>query len=370
MERSAPANPAGLSPGERGPAWFLGSDLTRAGVRRLAFARTVLKSWRALVPRGGRTLVACSGGADSTALLLALASATRDIVVGHVAHDMRAREEAFADRDFVRGLARRLGVAFVEREVNLRANGGKRGNAEGVARRLRYAALAEMAAECRCGFVGTAHHADDQMESMLMALVRGSGTAGLRGLATARRLGSSDIRLLRPMLGVTHAGAAAFCTRLGVAWREDATNADGSRLRTALRVRVLPVLEELRPGASARAARASESVRGAHAMLEAEADRLMCGARIGAERRSESWSRAALRTAEPGVIGEALRRAFARIGAGCGLDALPARRIDAAVRAVRSRSGEAKRFAWPGHIEIIVGKDAVTVRRGPERPSD
>ncbi|MBL8745089.1 MAG: tRNA lysidine(34) synthetase TilS, partial [Phycisphaerae bacterium] len=194
------------------------------------FARRVALQWRRLIGSGGsRTLIACSGGADSTALLLALALASRELVVGHVLHDLRARADAEADRDFVRVLADRLGLPFVEAEVRVAACPG---NAESNARRERYRSLARLASAHNCLFVATAHHADDQFETMLMALTRGCGPGGLRGIAPSRVLPESEtdrvVTLIRPMLHVTRAEARAACASAGIAWREDRTNTDTS----------------------------------------------------------------------------------------------------------------------------------------------
>jgi tRNA(Ile)-lysidine synthase len=336
--------------------------LSAAGVRRLAAAKAVIRSWRALVPRSARTLVACSGGADSSALAAVLSAATRGIVLAHVVHDMRPRDEALADRDAVRVLAERLGVGFVEAEVRVPMGRGA-GNAEASARRLRYAALERLAVENGCRFIATAHHADDQLESMLMAMIRGSGTAGLRGIAEKRVCG--EVTLVRPMLGVTHAEAVGLCQTLGVAWREDATNADASRLRAALRMRVLPLLEELRPGASKRAARGAATVRAAHRMLGVSAETLLEDAspptpwpkgHVGV------WCRPVFREASPTVVGEAMRRMLSRAMGSDGADRLSARRLDAIVRAIQSPSGENKRFELPSGFRVEVAGDLVRLK--------
>lgn len=331
---------------------FAETGRSAAGVRKLPVAREIIRSWRALVPpggRGARTLVACSGGADSTALALALAAATRELVLGHVVHDMRPRDESLADRGAVRMLAERLGVRFVEAEVTVPRGRGA-GNAEASARRLRYAALERLAAESGCGFIATAHHADDQLESMLMALVRGSGTAGLRGIAERRACG--EVTLVRPMLGVTHAESVALCQALGVEWREDATNTDASRLRAALRLRVLPVLEELRPGASKRASRGAKTVRAAHRLLACAADETIEESqRAGGSVQS---ARQVLRDAGPALLGEVVRRQVRRSLGDRGADQLPARTVDRIVRAIMSPSGEDKRFELPGGVYVEV----------------
>lgn len=350
---------------------FAATSLTRAEVRRIPAAKRVLKRWRELVPRGERTLIACSGGADSTALVLMLAAATGDVVVGHVVHDMRAEREALADRDFVRSLAERCGVAFIETSVHVPRGKGA-GNAEANARRARYAALSSLAEENKCGFVATAHHADDQMESMLMALVRGAGTAGMRGLAERRVIESTygcEIALVRPMLGVTHAENVRLCETLGVEWREDATNGDVSRLRSALRTHVLPVLEEIRPGASRRAARTAVTVRGAHRLLLREAQLLLDGATVSERpdgRVGVALPRGVIRGRDPVIIGEAIRLAVARHFGGRALDSIGAGVLERIVRAAVSQSGETKGFKVRGGIRIEIRREHVCIT-GPRK---
>lgn len=319
-------------------------------VRRDASARAILRSWRALTAdlASRRTLAACSGGADSCALVLALASrAPSEVVVAHVLHDMRPPEETSADRDFVRALASDLGLGFVEASVKVPG----RGNAEGAARRLRYAELARLAREHACACVATGHHAEDQLETMLLALLRGAGPGALAGMRERRTLGG-DIALIRPMLRVTRADSERVCALAGVAWREDRTNLDTSRARAALRHTVLPLLEQMRPGAARRAADASDLLRGAAALLDARV-RDVAG-------DGEEWSRATLRDEPALVVGELLRRSFARASGGGKNDRLARRVVDQAVVFIRSRSGERREFQWPGGVRVEV--DAQRVR--------
>ncbi|MFM9959011.1 MAG: tRNA lysidine(34) synthetase TilS [Phycisphaerales bacterium] len=352
-----------------------GRDLS--ALRRLPFSRSVIGAWRRLTadaaPESRRTLVACSGGADSTGLALALHAARCPMVIAHVVHTMRPRAASLSDRDAVRKLATRLDVPFVEADLaDEPAESVGTRNAEGAARRRRYAALLRMARQHDCGFVATGHHGGDQLESVLMALIRGSGTGGLRGLASSRRLAPGerpghDVTLIRPMLGVTHEQACAVCRFAEVGWCEDATNADESRMRSALRRRVIPILEELRPGASGRSTGAAATVASAHELLQREARRVLRRSAVPSPRRDGSagfsWERAALREASAVVLAQALRLAFARLTRREALDALPARSLDAAARAIRSRSGEPKRFEWPAGVRLSVERETVVMVR-------
>jgi tRNA(Ile)-lysidine synthetase-like protein len=296
-------------------------------------------------------------------MVLALAGCTRDaaeiFVVAHIVHDLRPRAEALADRDAARALALRVGIPFVEAAIEARPLGG---NAEGQARRLRYEALERLAAEHACPFIATAHHADDQLETMLMALLRGTGPRGLAGIARTRRL-SRRVRVVRPMLGVTREATQEICRRAGWPWREDATNRDPARLRSALRIEVMPVLEQLRPGASVRAARTADLLRGAAAIIRRRARELHPVTRNG----GPVWDRAVLQREPPVIVGEVLRRAAASLRGGRGRDRLGAAALESAIRAIRSRpprGTEPRRFAWSG-LTVLVTAHAVEVRPTP-----
>ncbi len=314
--------------------------------------------WRALgreavggdPARVGHTVVACSGGADSTALLLALRSATDRLVVGHVLHGMRRLDEEEADRDAARALADRLGLAFAETRV--RAGEGQ--NVEASLRRARYGALRAMAAEAGGRLVVTGHHADDQWESMVLAMVRGAGLRGLAGVAARRGLGGG-VWLIRPMLGVSRAEAREVCSREGVVWREDATNADVARARARVRHGPLRDLAALRPGAPKRAARAAAMLRDAAGLIE---ERAICVFGEALE-----WDRDALRGERAVVVGAGLRRAAIGLARGRGADRLGERIVGPAVRAVRDHRAEPRRFEWGVGVEVRVGARRVEMSR-------
>ncbi|MBA4027624.1 MAG: tRNA lysidine(34) synthetase TilS [Planctomyces sp.] len=369
-------------------------------LRRDARARLVVRSWRQLTsPRrsgrahaGAGTLVAVSGGGDSSALGLALASAAggQRIVFGHVLHDLRPEAESAADMAAARELAERVGAPFVWRAVRVRGSGG---NAEGLARRLRYAALVEMARQVGVGFVATGHQADDQLESVLMAVVRGAGAWGAAGVAARRRLGSG-VEVVRPMLGLSRAEARGLCRLAGWGWREDASNADAGRLRAALRAQVTPALERIRPGASRRAAVSAGLIGGAARSLRREALGAMrraavteapdaaaeigpvgagtvVGAGVGDSGETggmgggvgAAWSRAALRSTPGVVVGEMLRIAARRAGGGG--DRLTARAVGAAARAISSQGTQPRVFEWSAvRVRVTAQRVWVEPRRG------
>jgi tRNA(Ile)-lysidine synthase len=155
---------------------------------------------RARVGDGCRVAVAASGGADSTALL-ALCAGLRahgriDPVAVHVDHGLR--DESGLDRACAASAAERLGVAFASRRLDLRAGSGVAARA----REARFAALAEMAVEQGASVVLLAHHADDQLETLLLAIARGAGLAGLGGMPSRRAIDGTGIDAVRPCLRI------------------------------------------------------------------------------------------------------------------------------------------------------------------------
>jgi tRNA(Ile)-lysidine synthase len=280
------------------------------------------------------------------------------LVIGHVVHDLRAEEDALADRDAAAALAARLGLEFIERRVQVRGRGG---NPEAAARKARYAALAEMAAQTSCGFVASAHHADDQLETLLMAVMRGAGPGGMAGAAEARPL-PAGIALMRPALTVRRSDLQRLCRDAGWAWREDQTNTDTDRLRAGLRHGVLPRLRELRPGVEVRAARTARLLAGARDVVDTAAAALMASA--SAVPNGVSFPRELLRSQPEVVLGTVFKKVGVRLRDGAGGDRVGRGQLDPVIRAVRARDTRARRFAWRGLDVRITARD-VSIRRSP-----
>lgn len=212
------------------------------------------------VAEGDAVLLAVSGGADSVALLRAAALLAPKrgwrlkLGVAHVHHGVR--QEAEEEARFVAGLTAELGLPFYRADLDPAAFLGR--NLEEAMREARYGALARMARANSFAFVATAHHADDQLETLLLRLCRGCQPEALAGMAWRRPLEESH--LIRPLLGAQHADALDFLHALGQDWREDAGNVDERQARAKLRLKVIPVLKELHPGAALKAAALAEAV--------------------------------------------------------------------------------------------------------------
>lgn len=309
-----------------------------------AVRRRIVRDWRSRT--GGAavrdslrpTLLAVSGGADSCALALALAGRTGIVGLGHIVHDLRPAEQSHADRMLVERLGQRLGLPVWVDHVRVPP-----GNAEGQARRVRYSALERMACAQGCAYVAAAHQADDVFETMLAHLIRGTGPRGLRGPAPRRRL-SDSVTLVRPMLHVTRRETEAICRAHDWVWASDATNADTGNadapLRAALRARVLPVLEELRPGAARRAVRSAEAIGQAQRVVQAAIDHAW--PRVARGQSPVMLDAREFSACEPAVREGILRKLIEQLG-GAGHDRLSAATAKSLVAWVAG--GRGKRLA-------------------------
>lgn len=341
-------------------------ELLRSRLRRDPAVRRVVRAWRELTGGTGhgrelarRTLLACSGGGDSCGLVLALWAASSQasdiLVVGHVLHDLRPRDQAAHDAGVAASLAARLSLPFECVEVRV----PRHLNAEAAARSERYRALEDIAARQSCTYVATAHHAEDQLETMLMALLRGAGLDGLSAAAPSRAIRPrSRIRLIRPALGVERSDLRRVCELAEQPWAEDATNQDLSRLRAALRTKVVPELMRLRPHAARRAASAADQIRHARALIRQAA--LLIEHQVGHD-GTHRWLRAALAREPRIVVGELLRRsAMAAGGRG---DALTSRALRPLLHAINSHEGHARQFPIGG-VVFTLDRQHLTLQPG------
>ena len=200
-----------------------------------------------LFSSAGRILLAVSGGADSTALLYVSSALKGEGIVGaelfcgHVNHQLRAGA-ADADEEFVVGQARELGLEVRTSRVDVRryARANKL-SIETAARELRIESLLDIAGQCDCEVIATAHQKDDNAETILQRLARGTGIRGLGGIRPSRRFGKT--RFVRPLLCVRRQEIVEYLEGRGLRWRKDRTNLDCTHRRNFIRRRMLPALQ-------------------------------------------------------------------------------------------------------------------------------
>jgi len=291
---------------------------------------------------GDRLIVACSGGADSVALLLAMAAIGErepwllDVHVAHVNHQVR--EAASGDARFVEQLAADLDLPFHRSEVNAKPT-------EEAMRTARYAALAKIARNTDADAVVTAHHADDQLETMLMRLIRGTSVTGLAGIDPRNVI--DGVPIVRPMLGVTHEQAKVFCQACEQTWREDETNALADRWRNHLRLEVLPRLHDLRDDASTKASEAADALRDVRDAMDWMIDRI------------DTTDRTELAQLPEALLGGLLRRRC--IDAGVSADRLGIETLRPIIEAIRDGAGQRRAFDLANGVTVTVDATSVVV---------
>jgi tRNA(Ile)-lysidine synthetase-like protein len=324
-----------------------------------ALERRVREALDAHVPRHEAVVVACSGGPDSTATLIAIArtrrgSRARDVIVATFDHGIRAEAETSADRVAVETLARELGVRCVHGEVrDLTADAS-----EAAAREARYRWLADACRSANARYCVTGHTRDDQAETVLMRLTRGTGLGGVVGMAASADWPVShdhagELRLVRPLLEVRRLEVLSYLEALGVEPRFDATNELVTFDRNRLRHRVLPELRAINPRVDAALTHFAAVARRDDEALEAWAQRE--AAAIVDETADEvRVARAALRALPEAVASRVLRRAARSLG--LSLDGV---QVEMLWRLLRRRGSRLSLAG--GHV--LVEDEAVVFRR-------
>lgn len=300
-----------------------------------------------LAPADASVLVAVSGGPDSVALLDLLVKGRgihgRTIVAGHVDHGIHPDSGQVARH--VADLAERLDIPFTQRRLGLGPD-----TTETIARRHRRAALRELARQAACSSIALAHHADDQVETVLLRVLRGSGPAGLAGMAPRRGI------WLRPVLDIPRTALLTHLRSAGLSSWHDPANEDPRHLRSWLRTAVLPLLlerdEAIRDSLLALAGQAAADRRAWNQVPE-----LLESLELRAQGGSISVAAAALRGYRSEVQGAVLRALGRRFGVPLG-----AVRIGAVTRLLAgARSGA--RLALAPTLEVELAFDRLVLRR-------
>jgi tRNA(Ile)-lysidine synthase len=301
------------------------------------------------VPSAGETVVvALSGGADSVALADVLVTLAAEsgfhAVLAHLDH--RLRPESTDDARFCASLAASWGAPLHVEAADVRGRAARdHAGIEDAARRERYAFLRRVRDAAGARWIALGHTRDDQAETLLLRLLRGAGTDGL----ACMRPVAGD--LLRPLLAASRAEVLAHLQSRGLAWREDASNADPAFLRNRVRGELLPYLEaRFNPAVREGLARTAE-------LLAEDAEALASGiegAYAAAARREGPCvvlDRVALRDRSSAELRRILRRALAEAG---GLDGISARHVECLRRLALAPSASGRRVMLPGRRQALV----------------
>lgn len=340
----------------------------RARVRRFIVEQQLLA-------RGERVLVGVSGGADSTCLLLILASLRRSLSLQvHAAyfdHQLRGVRAAAREERAVRALAEALAVPLHTGSGDTRAWARRaRRSLEEAARELRYRFLAQTARAAGCRVVAVGHTRDDQAETVLLHLVRGSGLRGLAAMAPSAPWpvadGTRAPRLVRPLLCLSREETERCCREAGLRPLRDPSNRSGAFLRNRIRRELLPLLRRYNPRIDEALARFA----GAAAVDVEALEALAAGAVAGDREGRVRLLRRRLAELPPALQRHAARLAFARArGDARGLGE---RHVAALLAASRGRTGS--RLDLPGGLRAEVTREAIvlalaSVERPPPLPA-
>jgi tRNA(Ile)-lysidine synthase len=308
-----------------------------------------------LAPRGTTLLAGVSGGPDSMAMLDVLdrlrGSMGFDLACATVDHGLRQgteREAALVERE---ARARSIPWTLLAGDARRAAGGGP----EEAARWIRLELLERRAAEAGASRIALGHTLDDQAETVILRLMRGTGLHGLASMRPVR-----DDTYIRPLLGVPRARVRAYLEQRAIPWIEDPSNADPRYARNRVRAEILPALEECRPGASRLIASMAVRAREASAAVDVVVRELV--GRI-AERRDGAWrvDRVSFQELEPAIRPFVLRRILADLKGDT--RGLGRRHFEAVLGILSSGHGSAS-VDLPAGIRVVRSYDEVLVERG------
>ncbi len=349
----------------------------------------VIRNLRRLNPNNQRVVVALSGGSDSIALLYCASRAFDDVLGAHVRHDIRSEEETAVDLAIARQAAQKCQVDFLWRNVPVvkKASKEKR-NLEKYARECRYAALAHMMqmrlisaeksnfvpSDTRIiygthwidGLLATGHHADDQLETLIMRLCRGAGLRGMSGIVENGKICSfqhTSGTCIRPMLCITREDTEAICRANDLPWATDSTNSNTDLTRNLIRAEIMPLLKRINPRCSEHAQSFALASASAAEMVQNRLSEMTRHEVLGMNLYRQ-MSCDALRLEEDVVIAEWLGKALEDRNVSqepMAFDRVNTQMFNDVVMAIRGR--KSKKFLWPCSRAIQVTPEYVRVHR-------
>lgn len=261
-----------------------------------------------------RMLCAVSGGMDSMCLLHVVLNWGREngaeVLAAHFNHQLRG-EQANRDEEFVRETCQKWGVRCICGRGNVSEFAERENRSvEEAARMMRYDFLDKTAAEERCDVILTAHHAEDNAETMLLNLIRGTGLRGLAGIPPTRD------RITRIFLHTSKEELAAYAAEQKISWVDDETNFDpDAAARNLVRLKIMPLLRELNPKAVEHMSKTADELWEIHRMLEEQVQQAM-EQEVFSSGKSIMVAREVLKEASEPVRAGVLLKLFERLGAG------------------------------------------------------
>jgi tRNA(Ile)-lysidine synthase len=326
----------------------------------LARAIKTIEDYSMLSP-GERVVVGVSGGADSMALLHILTELNElklDITVAHLNHGIRG-EEAERDSRFVEQAAGSLGLRFEHKKVDTIAyKEEKKLSLEDAARELRYEFFNEVRENLNASKVATAHTQDDQAETVLMRLIRGSGLRGLSGIPPVSRG-----YLIRPLLFVSRIEIEEYLTKEGIEWIEDSSNISDEFLRNRVRNELVPALEAYNPKLKETLARTAELLRSDAEFINSEAEKLFKTIFRKIDNKEFLGNLDAYRTSERSLRLSCLRLSIESVSES--LNAVSYTHVTAADEFLLSNSSSGE-VEFPGEAAIAKGYNQFIVTRKPQ----
>lgn len=320
-----------------------------------------------LVEAGELILVGVSGGPDSVCLLSILHKLKNELGinlhVAHLNHELRGAESQ-ADAEFVAALADRLGVPATVESHNVTAyQQEKHLSLEEAAREVRYRFFAELAVKLGAAKVAVGHTANDQVETVLMHLIRGSGTKGLTGLQpeTALKFGDDCLTVIRPILVLSREETEACCRGHNLAWRVDSTNRLPETLRNRIRLELLPVFRKYNQEIDRAIIRTADIARDDIAFIDRET------AEVWGEIAKQVNDSILLNKAKLLALPKALRRSLLRYAIGTLTGDL--RNIELAhIEDIMSilDKGAGKNIILPDSLIFSTGYEQFTLKKGQE----
>lgn len=320
---------------------------------------------QAMAAPGERLLVAVSGGPDSVCLLHLLHGLSPELGIqlhaAHLDHGLRGGESE-ADAEYVAELAAGLGIPVtVDRRDVPAYRAANKLSLEEAAREVRYAFLAETAVAAGAKRVAAGHTADDHIETVLMHLVRGSGTRGLRGLQPVSVLPSvrDGLTVVRPLLTVSREETVAYCTRHRLEPRTDSSNLSLSPLRNRIRRQLLPLLREYNPAVGRVLLRTARIAAEDIAFIEAAVGAVWDGA-VSVEKDAVILDKKKFLALPPALQRNLLRTAVERLAGN--IRDIEMRHIDIIMGALDRPAG--RRLDLPSGLVFSIDYDRYAVSRG------